>query len=583
MSQQIQPDPIDKRRFRRITLFSASVIAGIIFWDLLMVRVWGVRGYVQRTRSDRYRKQSRRFRELAVDMGGVLIKLGQFLSTRVDILPQEITDELLGLQDEVPPVPLDRVREVVYRELGNPSEHFAEVQTEPMAAASLGQTHRAWLLPDNEGEERGAAVVIKVQRPDIESIVTTDLEALRVVARWVMRYRPIRRRANVPALMEEFAETLWEELDYESEADNAARFRTMFAGSDAVHVPDFYPELCTRRVLVMENVESIKITDVAAMEAAGINPHEVADRLLEVYFRQIFEEAFFHADPHPGNLFVRPLGPDPVIDVSHEEDGANDSAEADPADRAGRPFELIFVDFGMVGRIDALRSRLRKVLVAVTQRDAYTLTQAYQELGFFLPGADIDRINTANAQLLDQIWGRNLLDLARPDPREVEQLTREFRDILFDFPFQIPQDFIYLGRAIGILSGLVAQLDPAINPWYYIEKYGQQVVVSEEGRQFTREAVFSSLRRYARVPAQLQQFLDAAEAGRLKIRTIQDEQARKRLDKLERRVGQLNSTLLAAAFLVSGTLLYLNGAATLGYLAWGLTGFVIIWSAFRSR
>lgn len=588
MPEQNSPPTIDRRRYTRITRFFGGVIFSFIFWDVVLGRIWGVRRYVRRSRSARYRKQARRFRELAVNMGGVMIKLGQFLSARVDILPKEITDELKGLQDEVPPVPLDQIQAAIRQELGDPALSFAEVETEPMAAASLGQTHRAWLLPDEDEDgnpvaERGESVVIKVQRPNIETVVTTDLEALKVVARWIMKYRPIGRRADVPALMEEFAATLWEELDYMLEADNAERFRTMFADDPGVHIPEFYRDLCTSRVLVMENVESLKITDVEAMQAAGIDPTIVADKLLEVYFRQIFEEAYFHADPHPGNLFVRPLEPVPVAEVVDAE-AVEDSAENTTAPApVSRPFQIIFIDFGMVGRIETLRLRLRKVLVAVTQRDAYTLTQAYQELGFFLPGADIERINVANARLLDQIWGRNLLDLSRPDPREVQELTLEFRDLLFEFPFQVPQDFIYLGRAVGMLSGLVSQLNPEINPWYHIEKYGQQVLKSEVGRQITREVVTDTFRRYARIPAQLQQFLDSAEAGRLQIRTIQDEQTRNRLDKIERRVNQLNGTLFATALLVSGTLLYLNGNTTLGYVAWGLTGVIVLWSAFRSR
>jgi predicted unusual protein kinase regulating ubiquinone biosynthesis (AarF/ABC1/UbiB family) len=589
MPEQQSTPTIDRRRYVRITRFFGGVILSFIFWDVVLGRIWGVRRYVRRNRPKRYRKQARRFRDLAINMGGVMIKLGQFLSARVDILPQEITDELKGLQDEVPPVPLDQIQAAIHEELGDPALSFAEVENEPMAAASLGQTHRAWLLPDEDEDgnpvaAHGEPVVIKVQRPGIETVVTTDLEALKVVARWIMKYRPIGRRADVPALMEEFADTLWEELDYMLEADNAERFRTMFANDPTVHIPEFYRDLCTSRVLVMENVESLKITDVEGMQAAGVDPQAVADKLLEVYFRQIFEEAYFHADPHPGNLFVRPLGPEPVVEVVEDTDDDDESAETDTETTlASRPFEIIFIDFGMVGRIETLRMRLRKVLVAVTQRDAYTLTQAYQELGFFLPGADLERINVANARLLDQIWGRNLLDLARPDPREVQELTREFRDLLFEFPFQVPQDFIYLGRAVGMLSGLVSQLNPTINPWYHIEKYGEKVLKSETGRQITREVVTETFRRYARVPAQLQQFLDSAEAGRLQIRTIQDEQTRKRLDKLERRIGQLNWVVFAGVLIVSGTILYVSAAVTPAYVAWGLGGFVMLLSAIRNR
>ncbi|MCA9974983.1 MAG: AarF/ABC1/UbiB kinase family protein, partial [Anaerolineales bacterium] len=534
--------PIDNGRYGRILFLFGSAIAHVIIWDLFGGRIPLLRRWIRQSRSRRSRQWARRFRGLAVDMGGVMIKLGQFLSTRVDVLPPEITEELRGLQDEVPPVPFAQIQTVLNSELGDVTKHFARFEETPLAAASLGQAHRATLHAN--GTAAGASVVVKVQRPHIEQIVQTDLAALRIVARWIMRYKPIRRRANVPALMDEFAATLWEELDYTSEADNAERFAEIYVNTEYVYIPAVYREHSTKRIIVLEDVESIKITDIDSMVAAGVNPVEVADSMLDAYFEQFFHQGFFHADPHPGNLFVRPR---PDIDWP----SSNGSAPP-----LGRPFWLIFIDFGMVGHIpDLMSQNLRKILVSVTQRDAVQLTEAYQDLGFFLPGADLERISEAQSTVLDHIWGRNLLDLAQPDPEEVQELGKEFRDILFDFPFQIPQDFIYLGRALGMVSGLVSQLNPQINPWQKIEEYGQTLIRSREGAEFTRDALAEWIRPYLSTPGRVRRLLEEAEKGKLRVQMIPARETQQQLERIEKKLGQLSWSILGAAGMIATTLL----------------------------
>ena len=540
MTAAAQDSVIDRQRYRTILIFFARMILHFICWDLLLARIPFLGAYVRQTRPQRYRLLARRFRGLALTMGGVMIKLGQFLSARVDVLPPEITDELKGLQDEVPPEPPARIFAVLNEDLGDLSLRFAEIEQQPLAAASLGQAHRAWLLAEDGTAERGAAVVVKIRRPGIEKLVATDLSALHIVSHWFMRYPPIRKRADVPALMEEFAETLEEELSYESEADNAERFAAMYADNPHVVIPRIYREHSNERIIVLEDVSAIKIVDIARMEAADIDLREVASVLLEVYFSQVFKEGFFHADPHPGNLFVRPY-PDGLWDRAlHEK----------------RPFSLVFVDFGMVGRVPELMGEnLRKLLVSVSTRDAGALTDAYQDLGFFLPDADLERITEVQTILLDRIWGRKLLDLAQPDPREVQELSREFRDLLYDFPFQVPQDFIYLGRAIGMVSGLVSQLNPEINPWYYLEKFGQELISEQPVREITWQTAVEAIRPYLETPGQVRRVLKMIEMGRIKVHTVADKESNRRLEK---RLNQLSWSILGAAGLLSSTLLYLN-------------------------
>lgn len=556
---------IDRARYRQILIFFAGVIANIIWWDLLVGRLF--KGPVRRGRSERYRRMSRRFREVAIEMGGVMIKLGQFLSARVDVLPPEITEELAGLQDEVPPVPFEEIELVLTEELGDVNAHFTHFWASPLAAASLGQAHNARLVPSeaNGYDPHAKAVVVKVQRPNIEDIVRTDLAALRVVSRWVMRYKPIRRRANVPALMEEFSSTMWEELDYISEADNAERFGEMFADDPGVRIPAVYRQHSTRRVLVLEDVSGIKITDVEEIAAAGVDRGEVAVRLLDAYFYQIFKKGFFHADPHPGNLFIQPVRPTPG------------DSNGSPS-----PFILTFVDFGMVGHIeDLMGENLRRVIVGISQRDARALTEAYNELGFFLPGSDLDRIAEAQEQLLDQIWGRSIAELQQPDPEEIQEFSREFRDIMFEFPFQVPQDFIFLGRALGMLSGLSSMLDPDINPWLLVEKYGRDLIRSQEGLEFGLATLTEWVRIFIVMPSRIDRLLAAAESGRLRVQMARDRSLLRRLDRIERQLSRPNWSLLAAVFLLCGTLFYVNDEVVLSVFFWVFAGLFLLLTLIR--
>lgn len=564
----------DQRRYRRILWFFAQLIGHLLVLDIFVGRLPFFWQRIQASRPIRLREMARRFRALAVDMGGVLIKLGQFLSARVDILPADITEELSGLQDEVPPVPFPAIATVLGQELGDWQVRFADFEQKPLAAASLGQAHRARLRLEPASTVDDASdppldtmidVVVKVQRPGIDDVVRTDLAALRVVARWTMRYQPIRRRANVPALMEEFARTLWAELDYRAEAANAERFAEIFAGEADIVVPKIYRAYSTGRVLTLENVEGIRIDDVAAMRAVGISPTAVAERLLDVYFKQVFQEGFFHADPHPGNIFVRPR-PRPV----------------DAPTDAPTPFQITFIDFGMMGNIQTLMGEnLRRILLAVTKRDTRTLTQIYQDMGFFLPGADLERITEAQDAVLGRIWGRSLQDLARPSADEVKELGNEFKDLLRTFPFQVPQDFIYLGRAVGMLSGLTSQLHPDVNLWTQMEKYAFEIVGSQQANLFDPKLIIDELRNLLAVPGQVRQLIRLAAAGKLQVHTVADAGAARRLTQLERRVNRLNYTIFASAALLTGALLYSGQHTTLGLTFWGIAGVLFAVSAWR--
>jgi len=267
-----------RQRYRRIVFFFAGVLITLIFWDLLLSNL-GFRSWAQRNRHKRLERFAAQYRQLAIDMGGVLIKVGQFLSARVDVLPNEITDELAGLQDEVPPEEFSDILRVLETEFNSPlNELYLEFNETPVAAASLGQVHQAKLNIDepannNNGphkDNRPANVVVKIQRPDIENVIATDLAAIRTVGKWLRRYKPISKRANIPALIQEFSHTLYEEIDYLAEGKNAEVFGSNFKNRPGVRVPVVVWSHTTRRVLTLEDVSAIKIFDYESITASGI-------------------------------------------------------------------------------------------------------------------------------------------------------------------------------------------------------------------------------------------------------------------------------------------------------------------------
>ena len=436
------------------------------WWYEIALPRLGLRRIADATRTRRSRRIAQRFRVLAVDLGGLMIKVGQFLSSRLDVLPPEVTSELEALQDEVPPVAFDEIRALAEAELGVPlSTAFAWVDETPVAAASLGQVHRA-RLSEEDAELAGLdAVVVKVQRPGIDAVVDVDLAALRRVAGWLSRVRFVASRADMPALVEEFAVTSLEEIDYLHEGANAERFAANIVDPQRVAAPEIVWERSTRRVLTLADVTAIKVNDVDALRAAGIDPAEVADRFAAVMFDQLFGDGFFHADPHPGNIFVTP-GP--------RADGAvhDGSARDVPV-----PWSFTFIDFGMMGQVpDGLRRGLRTLLIAVATRNGKGLVAAIQDVGILLPTADTRELERALTTLFARFGGMGFAELQTVDPREFRRFAEEFGEVVRSLPFQFPEDFLLVIRAMSLTSGLCSSLNPAFNIWDAVEPYAQRLL-----------------------------------------------------------------------------------------------------------
>ena len=525
-----------RARYWRIVFFFARVTANFIWWEILLPRV-GLAGWSRRTRSDRYRRIAVRFRALAIRMGGLMIKVGQFLSARLDVLPPEITEELSGLQDEVPAEDFAAIREQAEVELGEPlAVRYEWIDETPMAAASLGQVHRARLC-QAEAEAHGFEdVVVKVQRPHIEQVVEVDLAALRRVGGWLQNYKPVRKRADVPALVEEFASTTREEIDYLAEGRNAEAFAANFQDNPRVHVPDVVWSLTSTRVLTLEDVSAIKLTDYEAITAAGIDRVQVAAVLFDTYLQQIFEDGFFHADPHPGNLFVTPR---------------------QRTAKAGTPdWQLTFVDFGMVGRVpDNLRTGLRETVISVGTQDAARLVQSFKTLDVLLPSADLKLIEMASMQLFDRFWGMSMSDLREIDHAEMMRFGLQFRELMFEMPFQLPENLLLLGRTVAILSGMCTGMDSEFNLWTSISPYATKLIADEGGsnwQMWLAEAT-KILQVLVGLPGRTDRVLTTLERGELNVQTPLLNLHVRRLDQS---VNRMTWGLVFAALLVAGAVVY---------------------------
>jgi ubiquinone biosynthesis protein len=479
-----------------------------------------------------------RVRLVLQDLGPSFIKLGQILSTRPDVLPADLIAELRGLQDDVPAIAFGDIKGVLESSLGAPiGELFLRFEERPLATASIGQVHRARLAtPEGERE-----VVVKVQRPGVAGTVARDLELLHIMAAALERAVPETRIYSPVGLVHQFDRSITSELNYVIEADNAERFAQNFSDHPEVRFPKVYRSVSSKHVLCLEYFDGKKIEVAVAEGASG---PELAKRAVGIVIKMIFDDGFFHADPHPGNIVI--LGPpeDSVIGL---------------------------IDLGMVGRLGPeLRDRTVDLLIAAVRKDSYAVADALYAIGRPTQKVDMREYRAEVALLAEKYLGKPL--------KEIE-LAAMIRDIVrgaIKFHVEIPTDFMLIGKSLMTIEGIGRQIDPDLDVYgvaapalYEIlrKRYSPQRIGNELWRGFEQLS-----RAGYDMPMQLREVLDDLRLGRLSLRAW-DPEVPRAADRLGRRVFM---GLAIAALVVSGTLLLYGdkhvevgvGMLTLAVLGW---------------
>jgi predicted unusual protein kinase regulating ubiquinone biosynthesis (AarF/ABC1/UbiB family) len=490
------------------------------------------------------------FRKTAIQLGVLMIKLGQFLSSRADLLPQQALDVLSSLQDEVPPAPYTHVKAVIEQELHQPVDVlFSSFQQTSTAAASLGQVHQAVLASTAQ------KVAVKVQRPHIAELVSMDLSSIRFVIWVISWFVNTNEFIDLWAFYREFRRTIYEEIDYLQEAANAKRFATIFADKPTIHIPRIIEGCVSRRVLVLEWVDGVKVNDYERLEVLGISRYEVARRTVEAYFYQFFEVGFFHADPHPGNIFVLPTGDGDAPDIA-------------------------FVDFGMVGNLSRTNKQsLRDLFIGFAVNNPHAMVQSLNRLGFIGEGANLAAIERGVALMMEQYHG---MSLGQVRDLSVSDVAHELEDLFYSQPFHVPAQFAFAGRAVGTLSGLATGLSPEFNLVAVAIPYAQKFLglspdtAGQSAQQLLTQAIDAG-RTMLLLPATMERVLTRMEAGQIEVRLADD--ARNGNGRTARRARRGGSTgsgsgftpaLIVVGALTAGVVLLLNALIVPGWFCLGL-------------
>jgi len=495
-----------------------------------------------------------RVRMVLDDLGPTAIKFGQLLSTRPDMFPPDLLDELVKLQDQVEPDPFDQVKVLIESELGKRIEDvFSEFASEPVAAASMAQVYLAVLAGD------GRRVAVKVQRPGIRSVVETDIDIMRYMAPAVERHIPGARAYDPVGLVEEFARSLCEELDFTNEGRNADRFRRNFESDEHLCIPKVFWDFTTSRVLVTEAVDGVKITRLQRIAERGWDAKVLARIGAEAYLRQIFEHGFFHADPHPGNIFA--VGPE----------------------------SLAFVDFGIVGRMDdQLLAASAQVLLAVVGRDLDRVIREYDALGAMPEDYDERLLRRDLSDVVERYYGAKLSHI------HAEQCITDLVAVASVHNIRLPRDFVLLGKTLLVVGSLGRELDPDFDilevarPFAaeLIRKRMEPAALAEEAKRLMMDV--ASVARS--LPSETQEILRKLRRGKLRIefehRGLDDG-----IRELDRASNRLSLALILSAILLASTMVLQlgSGGGTMwlrigifGYAVAGILGLVLAFSILRS-
>ena len=483
--------------------------------------------------------QSQRLRMAMEELGPTFIKLGQLLSTRPDVLDQEFIEEFSKLQDEVPAVTLDQVKTQIQRELGYPADElFAEFSEQPIAAASIAQVHRGKL---RSGEE----VVFKVRRPGITRVVETDIDVLMGLAYLIEQHVPTVALYDPVGLVKEFRRSITREMNFTREGHTVERFASNFADSTTVYIPKIFWDYSGEIVLTMEYVPGIKISQLEKLRAQGYDLKEIAKRGADAFLQQVLDYGLFHADPHPGNIFVLP---DQII---------------------------CMIDFGMVGRLGQdLKEQLLDLLQALLERDVDRIISQLLYSGELTDTADLKNLRRDLHDFIEDYYDLVLQDI------KIGRLLSEFIEILTHHRIHFPPDYMMLAKALVVMEGVGRQLDPDFNMISHMRPYVQSLIVERFSpknisAQASRIAVaYTSLAK--NLPHDIKEFLNRLNRNKFKI-DLEHRGLEKLVTDLDRSSNRVSFSLVIGSLIVGSSLVMQidKGPMVFGFPLLGLLGYSI--------
>ena len=496
--------------------------------------------------------RAERLRMAIEELGPTFIKIGQILSLRPDLLPEDFIVELSKLQERVKPVPFEEIKDVIEKEFKmSISDIFPVFEKQPHATASLAQVHRAKI-------KEGVEVVVKVQRPKARNMIESDFSIIRRIAEMLEKRFNVVKEFDVVGKIEEIGKNLLEELDFIKEGKSIERFKNYFKNDENVIIPSVYWEYTTGRVLTMERVEGINIKDI---DRVSISSKEIARRIADFFFTQIFDYGYFHADPHPGNIMLSPDG------------------------------RIILLDFGLIGRIDETsRDILSALLIAIVEKDVNKTVEIFLNLGVIGKETDIGEIKEAIKDLMDRYYGIPLSRIS------IKRVANEIFDITRRYKMKMPRNFVLLAKSLSTLEGVIHQVYPEFEIIECLKVYAFKLLERrynlEAVLRKTEEIVSSYGKFLEKFPEDVRKILEKLKEGKLKM-----EMEHKGLEaiasRIERALNRLSFSLIMASIVIGSSLIVLSNRGPflfnlpafgiIGFILAGLSGFGLLITLLRSR
>lgn len=478
-----------------------------------------------------------RARLVLEDLGPTFIKFGQILSMRPDLIPFEFAEEFKKLLDEVQPFDYEKVEKQIKDEFGSSAEElFKEFNEEPTAAASIGQVHKARLKTNN-------LVVVKVQRPEIENTIETDIDILFNIARLVAKHIPESRLYDPIGIVEEFAKTIRKELDYTIEGRNAERFRRNFEKDNTVYIPGVYWDFTTKKVLTMEFVEGSKVSELG--KSVGIEDRKrVSESIARSYMKQILIDGFFHADPHPGNIFVRNS-------------------------------QIVFMDFGIIGRVDDyMKEKLANLFTAIIQKDIDNIIDKLLDIGMVSDETDIAKFRADIADVMEEYHGTSLQQV------EISAMLNDIMKTVIGHRIRMPPNFILLIKALVTMESICREADPEFNLTEVSKPFVEKLVKEKMHPRHLMDKFMKTVVEFneliAKLPRRFDNILSKLQSGNLVI-DLEHKGLDRVMSEIDTSTNRLSSSLIISAIIVGSSIIMLTGKGPLlfGFPAFGVVGFII--------